>query len=142
MLDASEQIISSNIDNIDRGLTTLARIACNANNDTLSKLISNMIMTQRIMLRDRKYLHAELIDPRNPLVHGNCWRIIIAFSNHEIAVTLFATTTSVVVSTQLQKYEQDYTERYFANVSSKQNLRRSAHVSRANEQKRTCARGK
>lgn len=66
-----------------------------------------MIMTQRIMLRDRKYLHVELIDLRVCRYRG----ILKSRRNRVESVRLFMTL-------QLQKYERDYMERYSENISS------------------------
>lgn len=75
------------------------KISCNANNavDTLPKLISNMIVTQQIMLCDRKYLHIELIglrvrSPAEAVVNAAFWnRVEIAIRRRQIIRDLTVT---------------------------------------------------
>lgn len=81
-MDASAQIISWRYRQYrprsDR--TQESRITQTTMSIALSKLISNMIMTQRIMLRGRKCLHAVLIVPRAPPKYSSSQKLALADS--------------------------------------------------------------
>lgn len=87
-------------------------------------------MTQRIMLRDRKYLHAELIGRARPLSPAvSAARIIVRLP--EIAKLQPRSAGALArAALRLQKYERDYTERYFGSVSSANETREKARAER------------